>query len=39
MVLVQMMLQTEAAHDSVEQIGHLGCVEFVDVNNLIILVK
>ena len=29
-VLVQIMLQREAAHDSVEELAELGCVQFVD---------
>ncbi len=32
MVLVQIMMQKEAAHDSVEELGILGQVEFVDVS-------
>jgi hypothetical protein len=35
MVLLQMMMQKEAAHDSVEQLGHLGAVEFIDVRKII----
>ena len=29
-MLVQIMLQREAAHDSVEELAELGCVQFVD---------
>jgi hypothetical protein len=36
MVLLQIMMQKEAAHDSVEELGILGQVEFVDVKNILI---
>ena len=30
MVMVQMLMQREAAHDSVQELAELGCVEFID---------
>ena len=30
MVMVQILMQRDAAHDSVQEIAELGCVEFID---------
>jgi V-type H+-transporting ATPase subunit a len=32
MHMVQLFIQTEAAHDTVDEMGKLGIVEFVDLN-------
>lgn len=32
MHMVQLFIQTEAAHDTVDELGKLGMVEFVDLN-------
>jgi uncharacterized protein YlbG (UPF0298 family) len=32
MHMVQLFVQTEAAHDTVDEMGKLGIVEFVDLN-------
>ena len=33
--MVQLFIQTEAAHDTVDELGKLGLIEFVDVSRLI----
>ncbi len=37
MVLLQIMMQKEAAHDSVEELGYMGSVEFVDVRLFLLI--
>lgn len=35
---MQLFFQTESAHNCINELGHLGLVQFKDVSNLVVLV-
>lgn len=38
MELIQLYIQNEAAHDTIEELGKLGIVQFRDVSDLFLLI-
>lgn len=39
MHMVQLFIQTEAAHDTVDELGKLGLIEFVDVRRAAVVAR